>query len=746
MRPVPPLLRTLWLALLLPALARPVTASDVPCPDSPIYPPTRAFVQPPRPCEGQDVRILFTTCAPCWDIVNVSRGPDGITVLTEQRPDSCLPEICRPESASIGLGPLAAGHHMVVVRFVTTTVVHSDSGDVRCTFIHDDRLEFDVTRTCAQNTLPYVTDVVIGGPSPCATCPPQICAGEAIPVFIRGEFPNDCFRLLGVDLLPDPSMGPIPRPPTVRINYAIDECRERLCALMPVPWRTRVELPGLPGLSGHVYSLQLETILHRFPCTPPPDSSVIGEAQFQFAVSERCSTDLDTCFLTSFETVPAPGNVRCDAFVGPGQPAFATFRIGSGVPLDGLEGQFELNSRHLAVTGIETTGAAAGMRLVWQPTENGARFVMYSEGGAQIPAAPPMPSYGHLPILRVRVELRTTNTPPPARAVMRAFGLLGADANGQGVNGCPIFFLIEPHDAYAVFCSEVLCDFNRDGATDVRDLVGMVSCLDDSTRCDLTRADCDRDGDFDLDDVLCCAHVLLGGGQPDTTGGRPDPSLRVRFGAPVEDARTIAIPVTLDGDHPVGGARLVLRYPSDRFDVAGVEFPGRSSWLELHEVAGGRLVVGMLDLGRLPTTSFHHSFTLRLALRTGQRAGGEVAVVAAEFSDPDGVALIADLGAPSVAIGGGLIVLGPGQPNPFGRDVRFGVTLAEAVDLDISIHDLTGRLVTTVHRGPATAGGHTFEWDGRNADGSGAPDGIYFYRARAAGQTVSRKVILLREP
>jgi hypothetical protein len=745
MRPAIRLSRAPWLAVLLAVLAGPVGASGFPCPDPPIYPPTRAFLQPPRPCPAQDVRILFATCAPCWDIVDVSQGADGITVRTDQRPDGCIPTLCLPESASVGLGSFAAGHHAVVLRFITN-VVRADSADtVRCTFVNLDTLEFDVTATCAQDTLPYVKEIVLGAPGPCLACPPQVCAGDSIPVLIRGEFPHNCIELLGVDLIPDASMGPIPRPPTLRITYGVNDCLGRPCALVVVPWEARVALPPLPALINHVYWLQVETVLRRSHCIPPPDSSVIGEAQFPFAVAERCSTQFGDCFLTSFDVRPSPGP-RCDAFVGPGQPGYATFRIGSGAPLHGLQGQFVFQSPDLVVTGIETVGAATGMRLAWQPTDDGARFVLYSQGGAHIPAAPPMPSSAHLPILGVKVELRHPIGPPPVRNVMRADGLLGADASGNGVNLCPIQFLIEPFDSYVLFCAGGTCDFNRDGATDVRDLVGMVNCLHDSTRCDPTRADCDGDGGLDLDDVLCCAHVILGGGRPDTTGGRPDPSLQVRFGAPVEGAGTVAVPVTLEGANPVAGVRLVLRYPSERFDVAGVEFPGRSSWLELHEVAGGRVVVGLLDLGGLPATSFQHSFTLRLTLRAGQQAGGEVALESAEFSDPEGVALIADLGAPGVVLGGGRLALGPGQPNPFGREMHFDVTLAATADLEVSIHDLTGRLVATLHRGAATAGGHTFHWDGRGPDGSPAPDGIYFYRARAAGETLSRKIIVLREP
>ena len=134
MRPVAPLFRAIWLVVLSATIAGHVAAAEIPCPDPPISPPTRAFVQPPRPCPDQDVRILFATCAPCWDIVDVSQGPDGITVWTEQRPDSCIREICMPESASVALGSFAAGHHAVLVRLVTTVVVHGDSDSL----IHSD--------------------------------------------------------------------------------------------------------------------------------------------------------------------------------------------------------------------------------------------------------------------------------------------------------------------------------------------------------------------------------------------------------------------------------------------------------------------------------------------------------------------------------------------------------------------------------------------------------------------------------
>jgi hypothetical protein len=742
MRPFLPLLQATGLVVLLAGWAGPV-AGQTPCPDPPLYPPTRAFVDPPRPCPDQDVSLRFATCAPCWDIVSVAQEAEGITVRTEQRPDLCLPDLCLPESASVGLGRLAAGHHAVVVRFVTDVRVGVGADTAHCEFVNVDTVRFDVTTTCAQNTLPYVTEVVIGSP-PCVGCPPRVCVGDSIPVLIRGEFPDDCIGLAGVEVIPDASMGPIPRPPTVRLVYEANDCLGRPCALTPYPWQAKVMLPPLPALTDYVYWLQVEAALVRRHCVPPPDSSVIGEARFPFVVSDPCTTRRDSCFLASFAIRSGAGFERCDDFVGPGRPGHATFRIGSSVPLSGLEGEFVFYQPYLAVTGIEAVDAAAGMQLAWQPTATGARFVLFSTTGAQIAAVPPMPSSEHLPILRVRVEPRLSGDPPPPRVRMGVVRLLGADANGHGVFLCPIFTLVVPYDAYAMFCTGPTCDVDGNGATDVRDLVRMVRCFHNRALCTVESADCDGDGGFDLDDVMCCAEVLLGGGSPDTTGARPDPTLRVRFGAPVEDGGTIAVPVTLEGANPVAGARLVLRYPDERFGVASVEFAGRSNWLELHEARDGQVVVGLLEMGGTPSTPFQHSFTLRLGLRAGQRAGGRVTLEAAEFADPLGVALLADLGAPSVILGGGRLALGPGQPNPFADQVEFAVTLAAPADLEVTVHDLTGRLVMTLHRGLAAAGGQMFRWDGRDASGARAPEGVYFYRARGAGETLARKIILLR--
>jgi hypothetical protein len=736
------------------------------CPDPPLSPPVSARIQPAVPCTGDVVFAVFEACGPCWDIRSAEFGPGGIVVRAVQ-PD---PQLCfvrdntRPcdeESLALQLGQLAAGHHAFLVTYESTVILRDSLGtdSLACTFVHRDTIEFDVAPTCPPpppGPLPYLNAVRIGLGAPCDSCPAVACVGDSIPVRLSGEFPTGCFDLANVELIEQPIAGPFPVPPLVRLWYRTLSCVEFPCvATVIVPWEAHVNLPPLPALFGHTYMLPVQAVIETTHCEGPPDTTFLGQTAFPFTVVDSCDTlPPRPCFLSGF--VVEPALARCDAFVGPGQPATVDYRIGSTVDLHGLQGSFkfdpwiedtrQINIAPLRVTGIEAIGAAAGMRLQWQPTDDGARFVLFSEGNAFIPAAPPMPDSARLPILRVRVEVVPDAGAPPPRVTMRAHDLLAADRNGQQVLHCPILFILEPRDQHAVFCTGNTCDFNQDGAKDVRDLVQMVRCLTDSTlRCDLRNTDCENDQDFDLDDVICCARQILNGGQPDTTGGRPDPALSVSFGVPVVRDGAVEVPVTLAGGPSVAGARIALRYPDDRFQVDDVVFPGRSSWLELFEARNGRVVVGLLAMSPVTLGPFHHEFTVRLALRPGATVGGDVALDDAQFSDGAGVALIGDLGAPSVNLGGDM-ALSSGQPNPFGRELGFSVTMVRAGDLDVVVHDVSGREVATIHRGPATAGAHTFRWNGRRDDGGTLPDGMYFVRARALGTVVARKAILLREP
>jgi hypothetical protein len=88
--------------------------------------------------------------------------------------------------------------------------------------------------------------------------------------------------------------------------------------------------------------------------------------------------------------------------------------------------------------------------------------------------------------------------------------------------------------------------------------------------------------------------------------------------------------------------------------------------------------------------------------------------------------------------------LGPAWPNPANPAVSFSFTLAEAGRATVLIHDLQGRLVTTLVDGLVAAGEHPVHWDGRDAAGREVASGTYLVRLQTAAGTATRKLLLAR--
>ena len=89
------------------------------------------------------------------------------------------------------------------------------------------------------------------------------------------------------------------------------------------------------------------------------------------------------------------------------------------------------------------------------------------------------------------------------------------------------------------------------------------------------------------------------------------------------------------------------------------------------------------------------------------------------------------------------VVLDQNMPNPF-RDsttVRFG--LPAETEVHLGVYNLLGRQVAALHDGLTGPGYHLVVWDGRNDARQKVASGLLFLQLRAAGHTLTRKMILM---
>lgn len=186
----------------------------------------------------------------------------------------------------------------------------------------------------------------------------------------------------------------------------------------------------------------------------------------------------------------------------------------------------------------------------------------------------------------------------------------------------------------------------------------------------------------------------------------------------------------------------------------------------LFPLAGGGLCPGDtiavfaegILMGRvLKVASFDQDGDLRVG-------GADIALVQSKLGtadptadfDGDGLVTEADLAIAEghlghVAVGvitgvppaaGGLALSSP-RPNPFSGETRLSLTLDREAPVEMFVCDLAGRRVATAFHGDLGPGVHSLAWQGRRADGSRAPGGVYFVEVLVAGQRLQRKAVFV---
>ena len=97
-------------------------------------------------------------------------------------------------------------------------------------------------------------------------------------------------------------------------------------------------------------------------------------------------------------------------------------------------------------------------------------------------------------------------------------------------------------------------------------------------------------------------------------------------------------------------------------------------------------------------------------------------------------------GTPSIKA---LTVLG-NVPNPFSGVTTLRVGLPKAAELHIELFDVAGRRVRDERTRELAAGWRQVSLESRDASGATLASGVYFCRVRAAGETITRKLVIAR--
>lgn len=715
--------RALAIAALITALLAPPSRAATAI-DSMIVNPVAYRVVPEHPCAGDTLYLVADLCAPCGQFVSMAMFEGTMrTEVSTRVGANCPAQPCPVASSGVKLGVYRAGTHTLGL----TTIVQSRYPD---STIHATRLYSSITWEVGTNCPPplpppFPVHLSIQAPAACDTCAPRLCPSDSLRVGVNGSFFDGCYGFRGLRTLPVAS----PTDPPV--------------VVLDVTWRSQSPCPlNAPGFSGSIVLAPQPIgvhVLRLLVHVTDLDSALTiptRELARRFTVADSCAPTTDCVW--PWLDAARPDGRECAVRIQPGGVATLPLSVRTPAGLAGLEGTL-FATTPLQIQSLTLGPNGQGMRLEWTRTSEGIRWVMFSNATRIKPDT-------DAPVLLAGLSL-PAGANAPTRMYVVATVTAASDSIGGKVPICDIRSFVRY--AGLSVCLDGGCDVNGDGIANVRDLVRLARCVQPGTFCpdSASLPDCDGNGVFGLSDVICCARHVLRGGAPDSSASRNAPGLAAWFGAPRISATGVDLPFSLTGVGDLGSARVLLRYPTDRFEWDTAQFTGDpAGWLALaEEITPGVVALGAIQMGGdanvLP-------WKLALRLRPGATAGGSVTVETGEFSATDGVTLTSPVaGASSAALGdrpSTRVALGSPRPNPSSGDARFSVELTTESDVLLSVHDISGRTVATLHRGPLAAGARDFVWRGVDDAGQRTADGVYFVRLRVDGVVKSQRVTVLR--
>ncbi len=93
--------------------------------------------------------------------------------------------------------------------------------------------------------------------------------------------------------------------------------------------------------------------------------------------------------------------------------------------------------------------------------------------------------------------------------------------------------------------------------------------------------------------------------------------------------------------------------------------------------------------------------------------------------------------------GSACLFLDPATPSPFSSLTSITFGLPSESPCNLSVYDVSGRLVRTIIDASLPGGGHAVVWDGTTGSGARCPDGVYFIRLSIPEDGLTRRVVRL---
>lgn len=110
---------------------------------------------------------------------------------------------------------------------------------------------------------------------------------------------------------------------------------------------------------------------------------------------------------------------------------------------------------------------------------------------------------------------------------------------------------------------------------------------------------------------------------------------------------------------------------------------------------------------------------------------------------------LVEIGLPTAAGPGPLpgrdrLILSQNSPNPFNPRTRIDFVIPDTAPVRLRVYDLAGNRVTTLIDRTLAPGAHFIDWDGRDEHGQRVGSGLYLYELQSSGQSVTRKMTLVK--